>query len=228
MTQIQPGKERDAQTDLSTLKLERRADGQLWLVRDGDDDSWYEAALEKAKPADEKGAAGSGHESHGDGAAKDKGGVDAGGEDAACGNGATAGGTVPDGVAVRIAPCFPWSRARQYISLRTTCDKEVALIRSLDELAEGTRRLVEAALAEIGFVLEITRVTDVRTEIEIRNWQVETKQGPCTFQTKLDDWPHPLGDGTLVLRDVAGNLFLLPDPATLDARSRKLLWPFVG
>ena len=66
------------------------------------------------------------------------------------------------------------------------------------------------------------------TEIEIRNWQVETKQGPCTFQTKLDDWPHPLGDGTFVLRDVAGNLFLIPDPATLDARSRKLLWPFVG
>jgi len=31
-----------------------------------------------------------------------------------------------------------------------------------------------------------------------------------------------------VLRDVAGNLFLIPDPKTLDSQSRKLLWPFVG
>ncbi|MBN1917030.1 MAG: DUF1854 domain-containing protein [Verrucomicrobia bacterium] len=196
MTQIRPGKRRDTDTDLATLKLERRADGQLWLCRNAESDPWYAAAVEKAKPADNKGAT----RDRGDG----------------------------DAVAVRVAPCFPWSQAGQYISLRTTDDKEVALIGHLDELADDTRRLVEQALAEVGFVLEVTRVESVRTEIEIRNWQVETRQGPCTFQTKLDDWPHPLGDGTFVLRDVAGNLFLIPKPATLDARSNKLLWPFIG
>ena len=203
MSDMRSASQQEPEADLSTLKLERRADGRIWLKRDGDNDPWYEAAVQAAKEAKDDGPKGG-----------EKKNVNTDSTD--------------DGVAVRIAPCFPWSRTHQYISVRTSDGKELALIPSLDALADETRRLVEAALAEIGFVLEMTQVLEIRTEVEIRNWRVETKQGPCTFQTKLDEWPHPLDDGTFVLRDVAGNLFLIPDPATLDARSRKLLWPFVG
>ncbi len=203
MSDMQSATRPEPEADLSTLRLERRADGRIWLTRDGDNDPWYEAAVQAAKQAKNEGQ-------------KE-------GEKKTVDTDSTA-----DGVAVRIAPCFPWSRTRQYISVRTFDGKELVLIPSLDALADETRRLVEAALAEIGFVLEMTRVLEIRTEVEIRNWRVETKQGPCTFQTKLDEWPHPLPDGTFVLRDVAGNLFLIPDPKTLDSQSRKLLWPFVG
>jgi hypothetical protein len=199
MSDTRPGRARDRRADLSTLKLERRADGQLWLKRDEDSKHWYEAVAKAAKP--------------GDGNDKNK---DDGGS----------GG--PGDVAVRVAPCFPGSRTHQYVSLRTAEDKEIALVHDLSQLAEDTRRLVEETLAEVGFVLEIARVEAIRTEFEIRNWEVVTRQGPCTFQTKLDEWPHPLPSGGFLLRDVAGNLFVIPDPATLDQRSRKLLWPFVG
>ena len=236
------GKRHDHRMELSTLQLERRADGQLWLKRDGEGDPWYAAAVESAKPTDGKnaedasknaGAAGKNAEDAGedagdDGSAKNDGGAK---DKAVHGNtkdDKDKGGVDERGVAVRIAPCFPWSRAGRYVSVRTNGDKEIALIGSLDQLAEGTRRLVEQTLAEIGFVLEITRVESIETEIEVRNWVVDTRQGPFTFQTKLDEWPDPLDDGNLVLRDVAGNLFLIPDPKTLDAQSRKLLRPFVG
>jgi hypothetical protein len=36
-----------------------------------------------------------------------------------------------------------------------------------------------------------------------------------------------LPDGGLLLRDLAGDLYRLPDKSALDARSRKLLWAFV-
>ena len=130
-------------------------------------------------------------------------------------------------VVVQALPYFPWTYTGRYVSLRDADGKELVMIRELGELDEDVRRLVEEALAETGFVLEITRVESVQTEYEIRNWKVQTRQGPFTFQTKLDDWPHLLPDGGVLFRDVAGNLFRVRDPHALDAASRKLIWPFV-
>jgi Domain of unknown function (DUF1854) len=76
-------------------------------------------------------------------------------------------------------------------------------------------------------VLEVTRVLDVDDEIEIRHWTVETKHGKRSFQTRLDDWPRVLPMGGLLIRDVAGDLYRLPAPEKLDARSQELLWAFV-
>jgi len=132
-----------------------------------------------------------------------------------------------DAVAVKVRPCFPWTHTGGYVSLRDADDNELALVPDLGELDDDVRGLIEEALAEIGFVMEITHVESLESEFEIRNWKVETRQGPFTFQTKLDDWPHALDDGGLLIRDVAANLFLIPDPHALDAHSQKLLYPFV-
>jgi hypothetical protein len=86
---------------------------------------------------------------------------------------------------------------------------------------------LEQALAEAGFVLEVTRVLDIEEEVEIRQWTVETRQGPRSFQTHLDDWPRGLPNGGILIRDVAGDLYRLASPATMDKQSRELLWAFV-
>ena len=168
MSETKPENSTPTDTDLSSLRLERRDDGQLWLLRDGD-----------------------------------------------------------DGTAVHARPCFPWTHPGRYVSLRDLDDKELMLIHDLGELPGEARRLVVEALAEVGFVLEITRVLSLQSEYEIRNWKVETRQGPFTVQTKLDDWPHKLPKGGLLIRDVADTLFVIPAPGALDAHSRKLLWVFV-
>ena len=64
-------------------------------------------------------------------------------------------------------------------------------------------------------------------EIEIRTFAVETKQGKRTFQTERDEWPRELAGGGLLIRDVAGDLYAVRDPAALDPQSRKLLWAFI-
>jgi hypothetical protein len=130
-------------------------------------------------------------------------------------------------VAVKLRQCFPWTEPTRHISLRDAEDKEVAMVEDPASLDEETRQALELALAEAGFVLEVTRVLDIDEEIEIRQWKVETKQGMRSFQTHLDDWPRLLPGGGLLLRDVAGDLYRLADPATLDRKSRALLWAFV-
>jgi hypothetical protein len=129
--------------------------------------------------------------------------------------------------AVRVQRCFPWSGPATFVSLRDADDEEFALVADPARLDPASRRALEGALVEAGFVLELTAIEDVDEEVEIRTWKVHTRQGPRTFQTRLDDWPVQVPGGGVVIRDVAGDLYHVGDPAAMDARSRKWLWAFV-
>ena len=92
-------------------------------------------------------------------------------------------------VRVKVRRCFPWTEPGRFVSLRDRRHEEVALVRDPGELDARSRAALEDALAAAGFVLEVTRIHAVEEEVEIRNWRVETRQGPRSFQTKRDDWP---------------------------------------
>lgn len=129
--------------------------------------------------------------------------------------------------AVRVHRCFPWSEPGSYLSLRDEGNEEFAFVTTLEELDDESRAALEQALVEAGFVLEVTRIAEVDEEVEIRTWNVETRQGARSFQTRLDDWPTEVPGGGIVIRDVAGDLYHVPDPESMDARSRRWLWAFV-
>ncbi len=129
--------------------------------------------------------------------------------------------------AVWVRRCFPWSEPARFVSLRDDEETEFALVRDPAELDPASRRVLEEAMAAAGFVFEVTRVTAIEEEVEIRHWRVETRQGARSFQTRLDAWPRLLPHGGLLLRDVAGDLYHVADPAALDKQSRALLWAFV-
>ena len=129
-------------------------------------------------------------------------------------------------VPVRLRQCFPWSQPTQHLSLRNDEDREVAIVDDPEQLEPQSRQALEQALAEAGFVLEVTRVVHIEEEVEIRQWTVETQQGHRLFQTHLDDWPRVLPNGGLLIRDVAGDLYRMM-PEQMDKQSRELLWAFV-
>ena len=130
-------------------------------------------------------------------------------------------------VAVRLRQCFPWSEPGRHLSLRNEDDEEIAMVEDPALLDPESRRALELALAEAGFVLEVVRVIDIEEEVEIRQWTVETRHGRRSFQTHLDDWPRVLPAGGLLIRDVGGDLYRLAAPGRMDRKSRELLWAFV-
>lgn len=166
VTQNAPKRE-EAQRSPVAVRLEQRADGRLWALRDGDEHP------------------------------------------------------------VSVRRLFPWSRRNGHVSLRDRKNREIALVAEASGLDAASRAALEDALVVADFVLEIARVIDVEEEIEIRVWQVETRQGPRTFQTRLDDWPREIPGGGVLVRDVAGDLYHVADPNGLDKRSQELLWAFV-
>ena len=127
---------------------------------------------------------------------------------------------------VRVRRLFPWS-GDPHVSLRDLSNRELVVVGPEDELDQASSRALEEATTAASFVLELTRVLEVRDEIEIRTWEVETRQGARTFQTHKDEWPRDVPGGGFLIRDVAGDLYLVSDPSRLDARSRRLLWAFV-
>jgi hypothetical protein len=128
---------------------------------------------------------------------------------------------------VVVRRCFPWSEPGRYLSLRDEDDREFALVRDPAELDPDSQEALGAALVAAGFVFAVTCVLALEEEVELRDWRVETRQGPRSFQTRLDDWPRGVPGGGLLIRDVAGDLYHIADPARLDRRSRELLWAFV-
>lgn len=129
--------------------------------------------------------------------------------------------------AVRVHRCFPWSEPGCYLSLRDEKNEEFAFVATLDALDADSRAALEDALVEAGFVLEVTGITEVDEEVEIRTWTVETRQGTRSFQTRLDDWPTEVPGGGIAIRDVAGDLYHVRDPESMDQKSRRWLWAFV-
>ena len=130
-------------------------------------------------------------------------------------------------VRVQVHRCFPWTEPGRFVSLRDADEEEVALVRDAGELDARSRAALEDALAEAGFVLEVTLIHAVEEEVEIRAWQVETRQGSRSFQTRRDDWPRSVSDKGFLIRDVAGDLYHVRDADALDSESWKWLWAYV-
>jgi hypothetical protein len=128
---------------------------------------------------------------------------------------------------VHVRRCFPWSEPARFVSLRDDDGEEFAFVQEPDELDEASRHALEDALADAGFLFDVIAVLEIEEEVELRHWRVRTRQGDRSLQTRLDDWPRTLPAGGLLIRDVTGDLYRLPDPASLDRASRAMLWAFV-
>ena len=132
-----------------------------------------------------------------------------------------------EAVPVSLVRCFPWSAASRHLSLRDEEQEEVALVAELADLDEESRAVLAAALLDAGFVLEVLEVKEIEEDVEIRRWTVRTRQGLRSFQTALDAWPREAPGSGLLIEDVAGDLFRIPPPEELDAKSRKKIWAFL-
>jgi len=128
---------------------------------------------------------------------------------------------------VRVTICFPWSQPDRFYSIRDSENREVWFVEEPDRLDAASAEALRGAVEEVHFAFSVTRILAVEPEQELRVWHVETEQGCRQFQTRLDDWPRPIPSGGWLIRDLAGDLYLVENPDALDARSRDLLAAFV-
>jgi hypothetical protein len=125
---------------------------------------------------------------------------------------------------VQLASCFPWTHPQEFISLRDDKGREQMLIEDLRQIDAPIRALIENELAERNFLPRVTGIEAITDEIELFHWKVVTNAGPRSFLTRRSDHPRRLANGDVLIKDVSNDLYLIPNPKSLDAKSLKLLW----
>ncbi len=133
-----------------------------------------------------------------------------------------------DGTDVRAKPCFPMSEPGRFFSLLDGDGKEVGLVEDPADLDPASGDALSTALADAAFVIEVTGIDSIETDIDLRIWKVRTASGVRTFETRLGSWPRKLEGGGVLIQDVAEDLYLIRDSDALDEDSQKLLWAFSG
>lgn len=119
---------------------------------------------------------------------------------------------------------FPFTRSDEYISVRDKEGKELGLIRRISDFPAPVQALLGEELERRYFTPTITKIRSVKEEFGYAYWDVETDSGPRRFTVK-DAHQNLLflGPEHLLIIDVDGNRFEIPDCTALDGASRRFI-----
>jgi hypothetical protein len=125
---------------------------------------------------------------------------------------------------VSVVRAFPISEPRGFVSVRDGGNKELGVLVDPKALGDDDRKLVEAELERRYLIPVIQRVAAVKERFGTVDWEVETDRGLCKFTTRnlRENVTYP-SHGRVVLSDVDGNRYDVPDIGRLDAGSRAAL-----
>lgn len=119
---------------------------------------------------------------------------------------------------------FPHTDKRIYLSIRTIDNKEIGMIRSLDDFPQHTADLLEEQIAIRYFAPEITKVIKIREEFGYSYWEAETTAGLCRFTVRGGGGQVKLvGESRLLVSDVDGNRFIIPDLQRLSEKEYRMV-----
>lgn len=125
---------------------------------------------------------------------------------------------------VRLVRAAPLSHPGRYICFLDSTGQEICMINDLSELAPEERHLVEEELRSRYFITIIQKMIAVRREGGTLYWKAETERGMHELVVQESDenvrW---LSERRVLMIDVDGNRFEVPDIDTLDAKSADLL-----
>ena len=127
---------------------------------------------------------------------------------------------------VKAVRAFPHSDPSNYISLLDRKERDMVIGTIVDPrgLDSASRALLDEAIERQYFIPTITRVVTLKEEYGAVYCDVETDRGPRHFVAKgLRDGIQEMPDGTLLIPDIDGSRYRVPDVTRLDPRSRGLL-----
>ncbi|MEC0242817.1 DUF1854 domain-containing protein [Paenibacillus dokdonensis] len=124
---------------------------------------------------------------------------------------------------------FPHTNNRIYISIRTGDNKEIGIIKSLDDdFPKDVVSLLEEQIKMRYFAPEITRLTGIKEEFGYSYWDAETNSGNCQFTVRNGGGNVKLvTERKLLIIDVYGNRFVIEDIKQLSEKEYRLVEMYI-
>ncbi len=125
---------------------------------------------------------------------------------------------------VHIYRTFPFTHPNQYLSVREweNDNREIGLIEDLSQWDEPTVKAITAQLELRYFTPKIFKIHSIKEEHGFSYWLAETDKGSCRF-TCDQNGVTKLGPTRLLITDIDGNRFELPDVTRLSAKELRLV-----
>jgi Domain of unknown function (DUF1854) len=125
---------------------------------------------------------------------------------------------------VKLAVAAPLSRPGKYVSLLNGKGEEIRMLPDLEALDPTSRAVAERELQRRYLTSRIQRVVSLKQEFGVTYWEVDTERGRRDFVVRdLQENCVWLSESHLLLIDVDGSRFEIPDRRELDEHSRLLL-----
>ena len=125
---------------------------------------------------------------------------------------------------VKVVRAAPLSHPDRYISLLDIKNEEICMIDDPTALDGDIREILRQELDRRYLTAVIERVLSLRNDFGTSYWEVETSRGTREFVVQnVAENAQWLGDSRLLLIDVDGNRFEIPDLEGLDKKSLGLI-----
>ncbi len=121
---------------------------------------------------------------------------------------------------------FPLTMPEEFISIREVDGKakEIGLIEKLSTLSKEQQEMIREQIRLRYFMPVITKVLDIKDEYGFAYWHVMTTYGVCRFTTHMSgEAVVTLGESRLLVTDIDGNRYEIPDFYKLGIIERKKL-----
>ncbi len=125
---------------------------------------------------------------------------------------------------------FPLTEPEEFISIREADEKakEIGLIEKLSDLDRDQQEMIREQIRLRYFMPVIEKVLDIKDEYGYAYWNVTTGFGACRFTTRMSgDAVLFLGESRLMVTDIDGNRYEIPDFYKLSVQERKKLDLFI-
>lgn len=125
---------------------------------------------------------------------------------------------------VKIRKAFPLSYPEHFIGFNDGEDKEIGVIENPKELDKESLHIVRDELERRYFIPVIYQILTLRDEFGMGYWTVETDKGQREFITRgRHESLQELGNSRVIISDVDGNRYDIPNTDALDRKSYLLL-----
>jgi hypothetical protein len=125
---------------------------------------------------------------------------------------------------IRLFQAAPLSMPRRYLSLQDGKNEEIVMVERLDDLTPESQTVAEEEIHRRYLTARVDAITNIKTEFGITYWNVRTNRGERDFVVQsLSESCVWLSDTHILLIDVDGNRFEIPDRTKLDAASQENL-----
>lgn len=115
---------------------------------------------------------------------------------------------------------FPYDKPDEYVSVQDEDGREYGIIRNLADFDDKGREIIDKALKRKYFCPEITRIRKLKEQLGYAFLEVDTTVGETEIVLR-DAFGSiaRISDTYLVINDISGNRYVIPDVSALDKKS---------